>query len=633
MKRFLFLLLLVCQLVNLSAQNTTYFYGRDKVQSKNETAALYSVQIFDDCTYVTIELVPTKNRSRMTFFTSPYTYIQAESVKLPLLGALSSDGTSYHSCTIYDNWGWENVKKGEAYHYTLVFSGRIPAGITSFSLIDDYSEYHGYCFKNYTINNPNANATAYDEISVRQNIDMNNDGIVGIYEGINEQGYKLGCIKHDNTYYFIYLGSKTNKSWWKVGDVKAILRPSATAGLFKADWYMEDKSTNSDVYVIFERGQMKTIMPNEETGYLKMYPSSSPSNANTPSREAQKWSGSGFALFNGYITTNYHVIEGAKSIYIKGIKGNFSIPYEATVVASDKHNDLALLKINDHRFTGFGNIPYRVKIATADVGEEIFVLGYPLTTTMGDEVKLTTGVISSKTGFKGDVSLYQISAPIQPGNSGGPLFDGQGNLIGIVNAKHTQAENVGYAIKTSYLQNLIESVTSSSILPNNNQVSEMALTGKVKTIKNFVYMIECSNQPSSSNNRASYNAYNTNNNDITVNNPIYAAVRNNGALKITQVQVSDNYTKIKFEYTNLYASDGWCSIDPSAYIISNDTGKKYSMIRAEGIPTSPQAHYFSRQYEKLYFTLIFPALPKNTAQFSFIETEDSEWRFYNIKLQ
>lgn len=66
---------------------------------------------------------------------------------------------------------------------------------------------------------------------------------------------------------------------------------------------------------------------------------------------------------------------------------------------------------------------------------------------MGDEIKLTTGVISSKTGFQGDVSLYQISAPIQPGNSGGPLFDNKGNLIGIVNAKHKGAENVGYAIK------------------------------------------------------------------------------------------------------------------------------------------------------------------------------------------
>ena len=123
----------------------------------------------------------------------------------------------------------------------------------------------------------------------------------------------------------------------------------------------------------------------------------------------------------------------------------------------------------------------------------VYVLGYPLINTMGNEIKLTTGVISSKTGFMGDVALYQISAPIQPGNSGGPLFDNQGNLIGVVNAKHKGAENVGYAIKASYLNNLVESVMSNSILPCNNTVSSMNLTNKVKNIEKFVFMIVCSN--------------------------------------------------------------------------------------------------------------------------------------------
>lgn len=144
------------------------------------------------------------------------------------------------------------------------------------------------------------------------------------------------------------------------------------------------------------------------------------------------WSGSGFALKNGYVTTNYHVIEGANSITIKGINGDFNKAYNASVVATDRFNDLAILKIDDNSFNGYGTTPYSVKTVTSEVGEDIFVLGYPLTATMGDEIKYTTGVISSKTGFQGDVSLYQISAPIQPGNSGGPLFDSKGNLIGIV---------------------------------------------------------------------------------------------------------------------------------------------------------------------------------------------------------
>jgi S1-C subfamily serine protease len=75
---------------------------------------------------------------------------------------------------------------------------------------------------------------------------------------------------------------------------------------------------------------------------------------------------------------------------------------------------------------------------------------------MGDEVKLTNGIISSKSGFQGDVTSYQITAPVQPGNSGGPLFDDKGNIIGIINAKHVGAENASYAIKASYLMNLID---------------------------------------------------------------------------------------------------------------------------------------------------------------------------------
>lgn len=206
------------------------------------------------------------------------------------------------------------------------------------------------------------------------------------------------------------------------------------------------------------------------------------------------WNGSGFALREGYVVTNYHVVEKAKDITIQGVNGDFSKKHKAILVASDKHNDLAILRVNDANLYENDNIPYGMKESLSDVGEDIFVLGYPLTATMGEEVKLTTGVISSKTGFQGDVSLYQISAPIQPGNSGGPLFDNKGNLIGIVSSKHSEAENAGYAVKAAYLNNLIESTLSPSILPTTNQTANSPLTVKVAKIKNFVYIINCSNQ-------------------------------------------------------------------------------------------------------------------------------------------
>ena len=113
---------------------------------------------------------------------------------------------------------------------------------------------------------------------------------------------------------------------------------------------------------------------------------------------------------------------------------------------------------------------------------------------MGNEVKLTTGVISSSTGFKGDESMYQISAAVQPGNSGGPLFDQDGNVIGVICGKHAEAENVNYAIKVSYLYSLIDSENRSITLADNNKLKSKKLSSKVSKIKDYVFLIECSSK-------------------------------------------------------------------------------------------------------------------------------------------
>ena len=230
---------------------------------------------------------------------------------------------------------------------------------------------------------------------------------------------------------------------------------------------------------------------------IKKYPTASMyADAIKKAQEQAKpteWTGTGFALKNNYIVTNYHVIDGAKSISILGINGNFTKGYSADVIATDKNIDLAILKVNGITIPS-ASIPYSVKTTNAEVGEEVFVLGYPMTSTMGEEIKLTTGVVSSRSGFQGDVSLYQTTAPIQPGNSGGPLFDSKGNIIGIVSAKHRDAENVGYAIKASYLRNLMESALPSNILPQNNSISGQNLSGKVRSVRNYVYYIICSSK-------------------------------------------------------------------------------------------------------------------------------------------
>ena len=204
----------------------------------------------------------------------------------------------------------------------------------------------------------------------------------------------------------------------------------------------------------------------------------------------KKSSGTGFFLnTEGYLITNYHVIDNAQTITVSGINDDYKESFKATVEVADKQNDLAILKINDPSFKALDNIPYTFKYTTSSVGEDCFVLGYPLISSMGMDIKLTNGIISSRTGFEGNVAEYQMSAPIQPGNSGGPLFDKSGNVIGVVCAKHSEAENVGYAIKASYIKSLTELLPNNISLPHNNMLEGKTLPEQVTLASKAVCVI------------------------------------------------------------------------------------------------------------------------------------------------
>lgn len=202
--------------------------------------------------------------------------------------------------------------------------------------------------------------------------------------------------------------------------------------------------------------------------------------------------GTGFLISsNGFIVTCYHVVENSKKISILGINGNFNKPYVARIVSYDKNNDLALLSINDQAVILNSRIPYKINTTSScNVGADVFTLGYPLVSTMGEEIKLSTGIISSKSGFKGDITKYQISNPIQPGNSGSPLFDESGNLVGVITSKHEDTQNVGYAIKSNYLDVVIESSPETMKLPTVNLLLSKKLSEKVILIKDFIYIIK-----------------------------------------------------------------------------------------------------------------------------------------------
>jgi|LSQX01.2.fsa_nt_gb S1-C subfamily serine protease len=355
-----------------------------------------------------------------------------------------------------------------------------------------------------------AQSTSWNEYKLKEHWKTNGaDEIEGIYENTVSEGslspkYTLGLVKTSIGYSLIYCkvigdifdienGRKVSNKWrWSAGDVKAYLTPTATPFLFKTKWYIGDKSISENLYITFESGLMKIIWTDGSPQhlYIKLYPTAN-DNIIQSGNQSKLSSGTGFGISsNGIIVTNYHVIDGAKSIKVRGVNSDFNKTYNAKVLVSDKNNDLALIQIDDYGFTSLGTVPYTIKTGLVGVGENIFVLGYPLRATMGDEIKLTNGIVSSRTGFQGDITSYQISAPVQPGNSGGPLFDSQGNLIGIINAKHGGAENASYAVKTSYLTNLIDLLPSPPKLQTVNSLSGKTLTQQVELGKKFVYIIE-----------------------------------------------------------------------------------------------------------------------------------------------
>lgn len=309
------------------------------------------------------------------------------------------------------------------------------------------------------------------------------DDLEGIYTG----SYNCAIIKYNNGYIYLQLDPYTKNF---AGECYGYFTATGIPNIYQISYHIGEEIVFNDFYT-FEHGKLivKTSA-GKVFEMIKIFPTIN-DKLNKSQNTKRESSGTGFAISsNGIIVTNYHVIEGANSIQVKGINAEFSKSYKAKVIVSDKHNDLALIQIDDKSFTTLGIIPYIVKTSISSVGENIFVMGYPLRASMGDEIKLTNGIISSKTGYQGDISSYQISAPVQPGNSGAPLFNSQGNLIGIVNAKLIGAENASYAIKTNYLTNLFELLPIPPKLQTTNLLTGKYLTSQVETIKNFVYIIE-----------------------------------------------------------------------------------------------------------------------------------------------
>ena len=213
------------------------------------------------------------------------------------------------------------------------------------------------------------------------------------------------------------------------------------------------------------------------------------------SEDSNNWAGSGSGFFisrNGHIATNYHVVDEMTKFQVEYYLNGKKYTYPAKVIATDPSNDMAIIRVDHKDFTILPEIPYKFDTKTKDVGTDVFTLGYPLTFIMGEEIKYTKGEISAKSGFQGDIRTYQISVPITNGNSGGPLFDYDGNIVGITSGglRKGIADNANYAIKSIYLQTLIDACQENIDLPTGIDLSGKSKPEIIKALQGFVVLIK-----------------------------------------------------------------------------------------------------------------------------------------------
>jgi S1-C subfamily serine protease len=362
-------------------------------------------------------------------------------------------------------------------------------------LFKSFRGYRNYSYYGaFTPRIPYTEQTGIDEESCRLELkDKELNQIEGIYKTIKgKEEYRLGVLSADEKFKIIVLN---NIGLWKIGEVMGVIEPSSIPEVYSIDWYNEKKQMRK-CFGTLDKGVFFNIHLAKDTLVLiKMYPSSN-TRVNKSTGNNLKATGSGFLLTsNGIIATNSHVIEGASRIEVVISNDTISQVFSAEIKLNDSNNDVALIQIKDLNFHNQNAIPYGIS-NNGEIGSNVFTIGYPLSGVMGKNSKVSNGIIAASSGINDDIRYYQITVPLQPGNSGGPLFDGNGNVVGITSAKlnekavGTSVENVNYAIKSTYLSNLCNMLPERFDLTPKSGLQGKSLEEQIKVLKNYVCLVK-----------------------------------------------------------------------------------------------------------------------------------------------
>jgi S1-C subfamily serine protease len=209
-----------------------------------------------------------------------------------------------------------------------------------------------------------------------------------------------------------------------------------------------------------------------------------------PKVQPGRYAGTGFLVSsNGYIVTSHHVVKGADSVYIENSAlGSF----KTSVVYSDAANDLSVLRIEEPELK-LPKLPFIVNSDQANLGEDVYTLGFPR-----EDIVFGEGSISALSGYGQNPNSYQVSVPVNPGNSGGPLFNSKGDLVGIISGIQTETSGAAFAIKSSILLDVISNMPVDSlhqpvVLPKYNSMRNLSKVEQVNKWKDNVFIVRVYN--------------------------------------------------------------------------------------------------------------------------------------------
>lgn len=232
----------------------------------------------------------------------------------------------------------------------------------------------------------------------------------------------------------------------------------------------------------FENTERKVNALKQQVEKEKAQPPKSPA---TPIKSG----GTGFLIDGkGYLATNAHVLEGSSTVVLQNNKGQ---EFRASIIHVNHENDIAILKIEDADFKSYSALPYSFKKSGPELGEQLFTLGFPR-----EEIVYNEGYMSARTGFNGDTLNCQIGVSANPGNSGGPVFNKNGEVIGIINTRQRQAEGVVFAINAKNIFNSVDSIMKIDSSANNlklpliSTLKGMDRIQQIRKISDCVFMVK-----------------------------------------------------------------------------------------------------------------------------------------------